>query len=281
MGTIGLGAIVMGLNACTTVQVFDALTPKDKNAYQIARDISYGENPRQKYDIYAPKHMVGNLPTIVFFYGGGWDWGSKDTFHWAGKALAALGYVVVLPNYRLVPEVTYPAFVEDCAMAVKHIKRNIEKYGGSSEQIALIGHSAGAYNAAMLCFDPEFLGVDLSAIKVFIGISGPYDFYPFDARQSINAFAGAKNPRETQPINHVTHNNIKTLLLHSRSDETVYLRNSITLEAKLKSVGNDVKLNIYDGPSHEETIGALSIPLRKKAPVLSDIETFLKGINFR
>lgn len=281
LALIGTGAISATMVGCSTISAFDTLTPKDKNAHQIAKDIAYGDNPRQKYDVYAPKTITTNLPVIVFFYGGSWSSGKKDDYSWAGVAFASLGYIAVLADYRLVPEIVYPEFVNDCAAAVKHVKANIGQYQGDGQRIALIGHSAGAYNAAMLALDPHFLGADYSTIKAFVGIAGPYDFYPFDAKETIDAFSASADPKATQPVNIVKKSELKTLLLHSRADETVYLRNSTALEAKLRAADNYVKLVVYEKLSHAEIIAAISIPFREKAPILADIETFLNSINFK
>ena len=101
---------------------------------------------------YAPvRRSAGvKLPVIVFFYGGSWSSGTKDGYGFAGRALAAQGFVVAVPDYRLVPAVRFPAFLEDGAAAVRWVRAHAADFGGDGERIVLAGHSAGAYNAAML-----------------------------------------------------------------------------------------------------------------------------------
>ena len=112
----GLFAPALGLlaAACSPLSLLNTLGPRDHGVRRVARDLAYGDDPRQRMDVYAPKGG-GPYPTLVFFYGGGWDSGSRDLYGWAAQALAAQGFVVVLPDYRLVPQVVFPSFVEDAA----------------------------------------------------------------------------------------------------------------------------------------------------------------------
>lgn len=115
---------------------------------------------------------------VLFFYGGSWSRGDRRDYAFAGRALAARGYTVVLPDYRVLPEVEYPVFLQDCAAALRWTRENIAAYGGDPAAAALMGHSsAGAYNAVMLALDR---GLGVSDIPdVVVGLSGPYDFFPF------------------------------------------------------------------------------------------------------
>ena len=114
----GLFAPALGLlaAACSPLSLLNTLGPRDHGVRRVARDLAYGDDPRQRMDVYAPKGG-GPYPTLVFFYGGGWDSGSRDLYGWAAQALTAQGFVVALPDYRLVPQVVFPAFIEDAAAA--------------------------------------------------------------------------------------------------------------------------------------------------------------------
>jgi acetyl esterase/lipase len=119
----------------------------------------------------------------VFFYGGSWDSGRRQDYAWVGRALAAQGFLTIVPDYRLYPAVRYPGFVEDGALAVRWAADHARALGGDPGRIVLIGHSAGAYIAAMLALDDRWLeaaGVDPKAVRAFAGLSGPYDFLPLD-----------------------------------------------------------------------------------------------------
>lgn len=270
LATLGLAPL---LASCNTLTIFNTFTPKDEAA-RVARDIPFGDDPKQMLDIYVPKSGNKNLPVLVFFYGGGWNSGSKADYAWMGHSLAALGYLVVIPDYRLVPQVLYPVFLEDNALAVKYVMAHADAYGGDIKRLGVIGHSAGGYAAAMMALDPRYLG-EPSPLKVCIGIAGPYDFYPFDVPASKDAFGQWPRPAETQPVTYARKLDIKFLLMQSRADTVVGIHNAVNLAAKLKAAGTDVTLKLYDGLTHPDTAAVFSVPFRKKAPLRSDVAAWL------
>ena len=111
----GLAAVA---TACTPLSAFNALAPRD-SAKRVGHDLAYGSDPMQRLDIYAPYGATGNLPVLLFIYGGGWDSGRRQDYAFAGQALASRGFLTLVVGYRLVPQVRYPAFVEDAALAVR------------------------------------------------------------------------------------------------------------------------------------------------------------------
>ncbi len=270
--TLGLAPL---LAACNTLTIFNTVTPKDE-AVRVARDMPFGDDPRQKLDIYAPKGGSKNLPVLVFFYGGGWNSGSKADYVWMGHSLAALGYLVIIPDYRLVPQVLYPVFLEDNALAVKYVMAHAGVHGGDIKRLGVIGHSAGGYAAAMMALDPRYLGAP-SPIKACVGIDGPYDFYPFDVPASKDTFGQWPRPEETQPINYSRKLETKFLLMQSRADTVVGVHNAVNLDARLKAAGSDVTLKLYDGLSHQDTAAVFSVPFRKKAALRGDAAAWLKA----
>lgn len=260
-------------SAFSPVTVFGTLIPKD-GGVSVVSDIAYGEADRQRLDIYRPQGETSGLPVIFFTYGGGWDSGGKADYAFVGKAFASRGYVTVVADYRLVPEVVYPEFLNDNAAALGWVQNNIATYGGDASNLFLMGHSAGAYNVMMLTLDGAY-GVDPQSIKGVIGLSGPYDFYPFDVSASINAFGHVAEPESTQPINLARENTPPTLLLHGGGDDTVLPRNSIALAQALTAAGALVELKLYEGASHADTLISLSMPLRWRYPVFDDVLAFL------
>lgn len=258
-----------------------AIVPKDWGAHRLARGVPYGTLQRQQLDIYAPRRPGSPaLPVIVFYYGGAWSEGDRRLYGFAAHALAALGHVVVVPDYRLVPEVEYPDFLRDCAEAVHWVSRNIAGHGGDWTRLVLAGHSAGAYNAASLALDPQWLNdAELSkTIAGVIGLSGPYDFFPFDGPISQRVFGRAEDPQGTQPIGHVGVTSPPMLLISGGRDELVLPRNSINLGTALHRVGRPATVRIYPRLAHVETVLALSLPLRWIAPVLRDCRDFLAEV---
>lgn len=263
------------------IDLFNFVVPKDPGARRLAVDIAYGPHPRQKLDIYGPRGMGDMaLPVVVFFYGGSWDTGSKKSYAFVGRALAALGYIAVIPDYRLLPEVEYPVFLTDCADAVTWVGHSINGYGGDVTRLALAGHSAGAYNAAMLALAPNILGARgvLADVKGVAGLSGPYDFYPFDGPISRRVFGGAPEPNTTQPIYHVHADSPAMWLATGDKDQLVLPRNSENLAAALRKVGVEAQARHYPALGHAGTLLALSLPLRFRAPVLADMASFLRRV---
>lgn len=276
LGILGLSGVATALAACNTLSLFNTFTPKEGGVHRVAKDVAFGNDPRQRYDVYAPKGASGPLPVLVFFYGGNWAMGSKDDYVWMGHALASMGYVVIVPDYRLVPQVRYPDFVFDGAAAVKHAVAHAKDYGGDGSRLALMGHSAGGYIAAMLPLDPQYL-VDLP-VKAVVGLAGPYDFYPFDVAASRDAFGHWPKPEETQPVTHARKRDTHFLLMHSRADKVVMTKNAVNLDKALHDKGTPSTLKLYDGLSHQDMAAVFSIPFRGKGTVFADAKAFLASV---
>lgn len=260
------------------LQTFDTLVPKDSGSRKVASGLTYGDNPRHRLDVYTPAGGGTNLPVIVFFYGGSWNSGTRTGYHFAGRALAARGFVVVVPDYRLVPEVRYPGFVEDAAMAVRWTQANVAEHGGDPARIVLSGHSAGAYSAAMLAYDERWLGDDRTAIRGFAGLAGPYDFLPLDTDSSRAAFGEWPDLPETQPVTWAGAGDPPALLLHGADDTTVKPRNSRSLGATLTAAGVAARVVEYPRVDHIDILIRLSRPLRSRTPVLDDLAEFARDV---
>ena len=246
---------------------------------RVGTGIAYGSDPRQRLDVWAPRGRTTEaLPVVIFFYGGGWNEGSRGDYGFAGAAYAGQGFIAIVPDYRLVPAVRFPAFVEDGALAVKWARDNAARYGGDPKRITLAGHSAGAYNAAMLALDRRFLdraGVDPKIVRAAALLSGPYDFYPFTEARGRNAFGAWKQPRETQPINFARADAPPMFLGHGSADRIVFPHNSRALSKRLKELGAPVTLRIYPGASHVDLAASLSRPFRGRTPALAESSAFL------
>jgi acetyl esterase/lipase len=272
-------AAAAGLGACTPLGLLNAVGPRDRSARQAARDIAYGADPRQAMDVYAPDDARDGtpLPVVVFFYGGGWDSGSKALYGWAAQALAAQGFVVALPDYRLVPDFVFPAFIEDAAAATAHAARIAGQYGGDANRLAVGGHSAGAHLALMITLDRRYMTAvgDRDRIKAAFGLAGPYDFLPFDVDASRNAFGRAPDPTLTQPVTFVRPDAPPIWLGHGTDDTTVHDEDTVILSDRLRAVGAPVEAKLYPGLNHADLIATFSPLFRRKAPVLADVSSFL------
>ena len=272
-------APLLALTACSPpslLTTLDHLTPGG-GSRQVASGVAF--TSELKLDVYAPSGRHARpLPVVIFYYGGGWVAGSRGGYGFAGNAFASQGFVTVVPDYRLVPGVHFPAFLQDSALAVKWTRDHIAQYGGDPGRISVSGHSAGAYNAAMIALDPHYLrdiGVDPKIIRSAALLSGPYDFYPFTERRGRDALGNWPRPAETQPINFVTSAAPPMLLAHGTSDDIVNVRNSKELAARLGVVGVPVELRLYPGKSHVDLAKSLSKPFRGTTPALADSAAFL------
>ena len=277
----GLGALLT--SACSPLSLFATLSPKDP-ASVVARDQAYGANPRQRLDVYAPPQSrlldaKGQAPLAVFFYGGAWDSGRRQDYSWVGHALASRGLVTVVADYRLYPEVKYPDFLADSAHAVRWACDNAARYGADPGRVVLVGHSAGAYNAAMLAFDGRYLvaaGVDPKRVKAMAGLSGPYDFLPLQGEITHRIFGETVDLPGTQPAAYVTAASPPAFLATGEADDMVWPKNTVALARSLRAVGVEVEERHYPDVDHVRMVLALSRPLRGRAPVLEEMTAFLR-----
>lgn len=273
------GALLGGLAAaCSPLRTFDALVPKDAGVRVVVRDVAFGPDPRQRLDVYAPRGRGGRHPIILWIYGGSWNSGTKAGYAFVARALAAGGFVVAVPDYRLVPQVRYPAFLEDNAAAVRWVRAHAETIGGDPDRIVLAGHSAGAYDAAMLALDPRWLGSDRGAVRGLIGLAGPYDFFPFDGPVARAAFAGVADPESTQPVRFAGAGDPPALLATGNDDATVRPANSDALAARLSAAGVRVERRRYPHVGHVAILTAIARPFRRRAPVLADMLAFAREV---
>jgi acetyl esterase/lipase len=270
----------VSMTGCSIGGVLAALTP---GGASVRSDIPYGTHPRQQLDVYLPAPADASGFLVVFFYGGSWNSGSRSLLAFVGEALASRGHVAVLPDYRLYPEVRYPDFLEDSAAATRWAIRQAEALGADPRRIVLAGHSAGAYNAAMLAFDDRWLkaeGVEpRDHVAGFAGLAGPYEFLPIINPEVQPVFHHPDVPPGTQPIEHVDATAPPTWLGVAPEDELVDpQRNSGQLAERLRAAGVPAEVVAYEGTSHITLVGMMSGPLRWWAPVLEDIDGFVRGL---
>lgn len=277
----GLLAPALGLiaAACSPLSLLNSLGPRDSGARRVARDLAYGEDSRQRMDLYAPT-APGPYPVLVFFYGGGWDSGSRDLYGWAAQALSAQGFVVALPDYRLVPQVLFPAFIEDAAAATAKAADVCAVHGGDPDRLGVLGHSAGAHLAMMIALDRRYMAAveRPGLIKAAAGLAGPYDFLPLDAGAARNAFGRAPDPTLTQPVAFVRADAPPIWLGHGTADVVVHAEDTTILDARMKAVGGRSEAKLYPGLDHADLVATFSPLFRKKATVLADVAGFFHSV---
>ena len=266
-------------SACSPVKVLNSLVPE--NGYELVSAIEYGTNARQKLDIYLPKaanKSVALKKVIIFYYGGNWDSGERADYKFAAEALVSQGYIVVIPDYRVYPEVLFPGVMADPVSAAKWVKANIKKYNGDANKVFLAGHSAGAHMAVMMVINPEYLAQASLKPKDFagvIGLAGPYDFLPLKSDRLKEIFGAEGEQWKSQPINFVDGNNPPLFLAVGMKDGTVWPRNTYNLAKKIKEKKGLVEVHEFASYNHVDMVAKLAKPLRGNGELLKSVITFI------
>lgn len=298
-----LVAVSLLLSGCSGLGVLNTITPAPSVP---AVTLSYGPSDRQKVDLYPaaanPSRVVPSSPIsgaqanpseisqrqlrpiVIFFYGGAWHTGSRQDYRFVAKAFTDMGYVVAIPDYRLSPEVVYPDFLRDSAAAFQVVVSNAARFGGDPERIIVAGHSAGAYNAAMLAMDSRWLAKgDRQRIRGLIGLASPVNFLPIQMPEARRAFSWPNTPQDTQPIEHVSKESPPMLLITAAVDPLVDPDiNSRAMAKRLEAVGVQVQVETYPGPlgmiNHANLVATLSSTLSFLAPTLVQSRDFIERV---
>ncbi len=271
-------ATALALQACSPFTVLNATI--DEDGFTVRSGIRYGPDFRQALDVYVPKRRGGPLPVIVFFYGGSWRGGERADYLFVAEALTSRGTIAIVPDYRLFPDVRFPAFVEDGARAVRWVLENVADFGGDPDRLYLMGHSAGAHIAAMLTLEESYLaaeGVPVNSIRGTIALAGPHAFYPSRTASVAPIFAHLADQNTARPIVFVDGDEAPMLLLHGADDDTVFVFNTVELSKAVRDAGGSARHIIYPDVGHFGILLALARPFRDIAPVLSDTAAFIDG----
>ena len=282
LGLHAMGSAIAALvSGCSGAQLLNRLVAHD--TYHGATGVVYGPDPRHLLDVYQPATGLapGGAPVVVFFYGGNWTHGERADYRFVGEAMAANGIIAVVADYRLSPQVHYAALLEDCALALQWTLSHAAGLGGDPARVMVMGHSAGAYNAAMLALDPRWLaplGLAPTRLAGWIGLAGPYDFLPIRDPEVQVAFGWPQTPANSQPVFYAAAKGPRTLLVAARNDTVVNAqRNTISLANRLRAAGTEVEMRIFDNIGHVSTVAALARPLDWLAPVLPTVVAFVHG----
>ena len=231
-----------------------------------------------KLDVYLPANAAG-APVVVFFYGGAWISGERAWYRYAGEALSRHGLVVVIPDYRKAPQVRFPAFMDDAALAVQWTREHAAQFGGDARRLFVMGHSAGAHIGALLATDARYLarvGMQPCDLSGFIGLAGPYDFAPFSDDYLLEVFGSdAQAQQAAMPAQYVDGDEPPMLLLQGLADTTVWPRNTRSLAAKLQARGEPVETKFYPGVGHTRIALSLAAPFSRWSTALADTLAFI------
>ncbi|MCC6858745.1 MAG: alpha/beta hydrolase [Bryobacterales bacterium] len=248
---------------------------------RVERDIAYAEprNERQLLDVYAPQ-KGSSLAVVVWVHGGGWMRGSKNEMGHKPAAFAEKGFVFVPVNYRFIPNVTMDTIVRDVAKSVGWVHANIARYGGDPRRIFLMGHSAGAQLAALLCTDSRYLeaeGVPRAGIVGCVPVDGDTYDVPLQVatatarRKSLKQpppkwghpekFGNLERQRALSAVNHVAPNRgIPPFLLLHVAGHTDTTAQAYRLWAALDQAGIPARLFGAEGTDHVKLDGDLGLP---------------------
>ena len=272
-------ALVLFLSGCASTVSLVANAPTQFDRVSRHTDLAYGKDPRQRLDVYSPKQAM-NRPVVIFWYGGSWVKGKKSRYRFVGTTLAERGIVTVIPDYRLYPQVHFPAFDEDGARAVAWVEQHVRELGGDPHHIVLMGHSAGGHTAAFLAFNHAFLqkfGADPADISGLVGLSGTYVLVP-ESDQERATFPPPYTQKDWQPIRFVDSQAPPTLLLHGSDDKEVLPREAIELRDAMERQHLRVELHLYDGRGHGDTVASFAPVARWRTPAVKDVVTFVDEV---
>ncbi len=281
----GIALATQQAQALSALAIVNGLTAS--GGVTVSKDILYGDEPTQDLDIYYPKRLAqamkaqqtitDSYPMVVFVHGGSWESGNKEEYAFVGQSLAQAGYVTAVINYRKAPEHVYPDYVEDTAQAIAWSYKNAPSLHVDPSRLAVVGHSAGAFNVVAAVSNQDFLapyGISPDAIKAVVGIAGPYS-YDFRKYGGSNAFAADATPDEVMPDRQLKGSQPPYLLLTAENDKTVYDTNTVKMTQALKGFGARVENGEIKGASHATSIGAMAPPLRWVNDVRTQVLSYL------
>ena len=256
---------------------------------KVHRGLPYSDtkNERQTLDVYAPT-KGDNLPVVVWIHGGGWRAGDKKSIQKKPQAFVNKGYVFVSTNYRFVPQVTVKEMAGDIAKAIRWVHDHAKEYGGDPKSIFVMGHSAGAHLAALVCTDDRYLkaeGLSLSIIKGCV----PVDTAVYDVQKQIGSIKPARaamysgvfgkaasSQKEFSPITHVAKGkNIPPFLILHVADRADSKAQSQMFAEKLKEAGVAAQIVAAEGKTHGTINADLGKPDDKPTQALFE---FLGGV---
>lgn len=272
----GFGALAVLLATMTAVG--SAADPKDvppqkQRKQSVHLDLAYADpgHERQKVDLYSSEGGK-NLPIVFWIHCGGWQAGNKNDVQAKPQAFVDLGFVFVSTNYRLVPEVTIQQMAGDVAKAIRWTHDHAKDYGGDSNTFFVMGHSAGAQLAALVCTDDSYLkaeGLSLSIIKGCVPVDGdtydvPLQIATVEERRSTSyqkKFGDLKSQQALSPVMHVSKGkNIPPFLILHVADHPETKMQSLRLAKALQEAGVSAKAYPAAGKNHTTINSELGLP---------------------
>ena len=275
----------------TVLLILTFVSPVLADEPKVHRGIPYAEpkNERQMLDVYAPT-TGKNLPVVVWVHGGGWRRGDKADVHNKPKAFIEKGFVLVSINYRFVPNVKVNEIAGDVAKAIRWTHDHAKEYGGDPKTLIVMGHSAGAQLAALVCTDDRYLKAEklpLSIIKACVPVDGDTYDVPMQiktveekrAKSYMTTFGDAESQSDLSAVTHVAKGkSIPPFLILHVADHPETKAQSQRLVKVLQEAGISAKAYPAEGKNHttinndlgladdrptQEMFGFLTVALKK------------------
>jgi acetyl esterase/lipase len=255
---------------------------------KIERNIAYAgtKNERQTLDVFAPAEGK-NHPIVVWIHGGGWQAGSKEDVKQKPKMFIDRGFVFVTINYRLLPEVSIKQMAGDVAKAIRWTHDHAGDYGGDPKTMFVMGHSAGAQLAALVCTDDSYLKAEKLSFAVIKGCV-PVDGDTYDVPMQIETvgqkrgdrykakFGDLDSQKDLSPVTHVAKGkHIPPLLILHVADHPETKGQSQRLVKALQEAGYSAKAYPAEGKNHVTLNDDLGTPDDKATKALFE---FTDGI---
>lgn len=233
------------------------LTPKD--TFEKEEHLAYGLKARNRLDLYRTKNPKKQKPLIVFVHGGSWQHGNKRDYLFIGETFAREGYDVAVINYHLAPEHIFPAFVDDLAQAIHYLNQNKVKLNISTDNMILMGHSAGAFNVMSVVYSAQSQNFKYKdQIKAIVGLAGPYHFDYVGDPLSEHAFDHKISYQQVMPYYFIEPNHIKHYLLVAEQDQVVERKNALDLDIALRQKGNHSHIAVIPKTGHITILATLA-----------------------
>lgn len=281
-GGISMRAALLAITCVGCNGAMDAYFAQD--VVEIERDVEYGDNPRQKLDLYMPRGAE-HVPVVVFVHGGFWIRQAKDFFQPfvglygnAGIALARKGIGVAVIDYRLVPAVTFDEEYADVSHAIAWVQDHIATRGGDPEYMVIAGHSAGGHMTALSAFDEPRLaanGVDTSTIRGYAPLSPILDLAmlaahpPMENADIVDEVFG-DNLAPYSPRTHFKADT-KPLLIILGDRDLESLKDQVPQAVdELRALGTPVELHLIAGKDHDQIVTDFDTDADAMTPLIAD-----------
>jgi arylformamidase len=236
------------------------------------RDLAFAEpkNERQTLDLYAPTGGKAH-PVVFWIHGGGWQTGDKGEVQRKPQAFVDKGFVFVSTNYRLLPQATIKQMAGDVAKAIRWTHDHAKDYGGDPDTIFVMGHSAGAQLAALVCTDDSYLkaeGLSPSIIKGCVPVDGdtydvPMQIATVDeqtAGRYRKKFGDEGSQKDLSPVTHVAKGkDIPPFLILHVADHPETRGQSQRLAKALREAGVSARAFPAEGKDHGTINSALGM----------------------